>query len=285
MKFTKILLDVLFVFACVVTLISVFSVKRSDFFKNFEREKQKNKSKFLAFVKAFFHAYKLPLICVLIAALAIISIELFFIIDGPPSSPSAVESVTETNPTPVPTFGEDDAWLDEIDPILSNTDAMFISEWDPFTQISVKGIEYPHSIGFCIPASEQEDYLINHDDEQINHSEMIEYLLNFKYQTLRFEYGIDDSSFADDAEYVPACEFRIVVQSCNSDESLAQNANILFDTDWMNYRIALHSSGNIDVSDVEAIRITVYWRCQVSPSKPLAFNIALVNPILYGKEN
>lgn len=285
MKFTEILIDFLFAFASIVTLISVFFVKRSDFFNNYEHEKQKSKSKFLAFVKAFLNAYKLPLICVLIAALAIISIEFFTIIDGPPPAPSAVESIAEIDPTPVPTFGEDDAWLDEIDPILYNADAVFIREWDPFTQISVKGTVYPHRIGFCIPASDQEDYLINHNDEQINHSEMIEYLLNFKYQTLRFEYGIDDSSFADDAEYVPACEFRIVVQSCNSDESLAQNANILLDTDWMNYRTALHSSGNLNVSDVEAIRITVYWRCQVSPSKPLAFNIALVNPILYGKEN
>jgi hypothetical protein len=53
----------------------------------------------------------------------------------------------------------------------------------------------------------------------------------------------------------------------------------------MNYRRTLRVSKDIDVSDVETIRLTVYWEFDVIQSKPLAFNVAIVNPILYTAEN
>ena len=175
--------------------------------------------------------------------------------------------------------------MDEFPPLLPRADALKTNEWKPAQDISVGGETYPHSIGFCIPEKKRNDYYKYHDTERITHVEYIEYQLGYKYQTLRFDYGIDDSSFPDNVEYPPQSVFWIVIQSCNSEETLKSDENIIFQTKPLNYRRSLQSSGDIDVSGAEVVRITVFWEFDVISTKPLTFNVALINPILYAAKN
>ena len=285
MKLTKTILELVIVVANIVTIISMLYANKSNYKENLKREEQRCKNKFLASFKAFVFTYKFFLIALMISALAIISIDLFSIIDEPLPAPTMVETTPRTCPNPIPEFDEDDVRLDEIDPIFPNTKAVITSKWDPFTQISLNGITFEHGIGFFVPKEKQEEYLLHQNNQQITHSESIEYSLAYQYKTLSFDYGIDDSTFINDEKYPPACIYWIVVQSLSSNELANSDENILFETEKMNYRSVLHSSGEIDVSKAEAIRITVYWRFDVSQSKPFTLNIALVNPILFGSEN
>ena len=194
---------------------------------------------------------------------------------------SPIPSVT---PFPVaiapPIQNPNDAWLDDLDSILPRKRAFFVHAWDSYNPVEVGNTTYPHCIGVCIPKEAREKYYDKNSPDQQIHSEYIEYSLSNKYQTLQFDYGIDDCSFPDDVEEESLCEFNIVVQSCNSTEFLKDTDNILFDSGWINYRCGVHRVPEIDVSGCEALRITVTWRFYVRQEGPIAFNIAILNPIL-----
>ena len=286
MKSLALLKNVLYILGFAATIISLLLSRVSDLQKNMEKEKRRSKSKFFAYFKAIVATYKFPIIVVVLSILIIFSIDVFTIINTPEvNSISNIKTTPNVNaPTPLK-VGVGGFWLDEIDPILPNTNAVVRSKWNPTTDISVSGVSYQHGIGFYIPAEIQNAYFINQGSEQIIHSEFIEYSLNFKYQTLRFEYGVDDSSFTDEDLYPPQCQFWIVVQSCSSDAYLMQDDNILFQSAPANYRLSLQTSGNIDVTNVETVRITVYWKFEVSQTNPISLHIALVDPVLYPLEN
>ena len=98
MKLTKIILEVVFAFASIASIISILYLKKSDYKENLEREEQRSKNKFLAFFKAFVFTYKFFLIAIIIPALAIISIDLFSTVDEPLPSPTMVEAPPPNQP-------------------------------------------------------------------------------------------------------------------------------------------------------------------------------------------
>lgn len=235
---------------------------------------------------AFFRVLKVEFILGMVTLGLGILIVFIAILTPTTPDPDITETPVPTaTPTakPTPTFfvGANDVWLDEFDPLLPRAEALKTNEWNSAQDISVGGVTYAHSIGFCIPEEDRNDYYNNHNTERITHKEYIEYSLGYKYKTLCFDYGIDDSSFPDNVEYPPQSVFWIVVQTCGSEENLKSDGNIIFQTNQLNYRRSLHGSGEIDVSGAEVIRITVYWEFDVIRTKPLTFNVALINPILY----
>lgn len=199
---------------------------------------------------------------------------------------------TSTQPTPTATpsivtsvpikSSVKDAWLDELDPILHKPRAFFIHEWSRYDLIQIEDTIYQHSIGICIPSDKLKAYCDRPPVGEILHNEYLEYRLSYKYKSFQFDYGIDDISFPEDVETASRCEYKIVVQSCNSKEYLGSTDNILYDSDWINYRSTVFRSTLIDVANSEAIRITVYWKFHLRTCGPIAFNIAIVNPILRG---
>lgn len=199
---------------------------------------------------------------------------------------------TSQSPTPSPNVvvsvpiksSVQDSWLDDLDPILHKPRAFFYREWSKYDLIQIEDKPYPHSIGICIPADELKEYCDKGSSNEISHNEYLEYRLSYKYKSFQFDYGIDDISFPDDVETASRCEFKIVVQSCNSKEYLASEDNILYDSDWINYRSIIYRSALIDVSNCENIRITVHWKFYLRSCGPIAFNIAIINPILRGKK-
>ena len=260
-----------------------------------KRQKYQNRSnskvpKKLSFIKElaiFLRSFLVAFIIVLFSLVLVYAINHFGKIETPSVSASASVSPSSTpSPTPDPVgptvgiSGYDR--LEDIDPILAKPDSFFMREWDEYHSITVDNVKYEHCIGVRIPLEDQDRYSEeNLPDEQM-HSEYIEYLLSNQYKTFRFYYGIDDSSFPEGVEKEPLCHYRIVVQSCNSKEYLGSEQNILFDSDWLNYRSKVYPSTIMDVSSCEAIRITVYWKFVVRQKDPFAFNIAIINPVLKG---
>lgn len=242
----------------------------------------------LSFIKKitiFFRSYWVAFIIVIISLASDYAIIRFGTVETPPVSASASVSPAFTpSPTPDPatlTGGiAKYIRLEDLDPIIAKPDSFFMREWDEFHPIQVNGKQYEHCIGVCIPLEEQDQYSEeNLPDEQI-HSEYVEYLLSKQYKTFRFDFGIDDSSFPDGVEKESFCHYEIIVQSCNSKEYLRSKQNILFDSDWVNYRSGVFPSTLMDVSDCEAIRITVYWKFIVRQKDPFAFNLAIIDPVL-----
>ena len=251
------------------------------------KRKSNNKLSFIEEVKIFLRSFLVAFIVVIISLAIDYVIIRFGTVETPPVSASASVSPSSTpSPTPDPAgptvgiSGYDR--LEDIDPILAKPDSFFMREWDEYHSITVDNVKYEHCIGVRIPLEDQDRYSEeNLPDEQI-HSEYIEYLLSNQYKTFRFYYGIDDSSFPEGVEKEPLCHYKIVVQSCNSKEYLGSEQNILFDSDWLNYRSKVYPSTIMDVSSCEAIRITVYWKFVVRQKDPFAFNIAIINPVLKG---
>ena len=250
-------------------------------------QRKKHTSYFIADIVACFIVYKKKMIS---TTLTIVSSVVFALLTTLlPDQPSNIQiQSTQTiapaltpSPTPAIEIAPEDAWLDEVDPLLPRKDAFYRDRWNPFDSIVIDDVAYSHGIGVRIPQDDQLDYYKSNPPEQQTHSEYIEYPLSYKYKTLQFDYGIDDSSFPDDVECAPQCEFKIVVQSCKSDDYLESDEDILYQTQWLNYRRTLHRSDPIDVSSAETCRITVLWRFYVHQEKPLALNVAIVNPILY----
>jgi len=228
---------------------------------------------------------------VFIASIFIVSIILIFLINllgdiTIPINPKSTSPTTTPNPVqpPLTKMNVKDVWLDEMKPILPRNKSVFLHEWNKFDPILIKGVFYPHSIGLCIPEDELDDYFDEASPNVQEHSEDIEYLLSYNYQTLQFDYGIDDLSFPENIETACKCEFKIVVQSCNSSDYLGSSSDILYDSDWINYRSSIRRSPSIVVSDCESIRVTVTWKFNVRAEGPIAFNIAIINPILRGKK-
>ena len=247
--------------------------------------KSNNKLSLIKEVKIFLRSFLVAFIVVIISLAIDYAIIRFGTVETPPVSASASVSPTFTpSPTLDPaaqTVGISGYnRLEDLDPILAKPDSFFMREWDEYHPIQVNSIKYAHCIGVCIPSKEQDRYSEeNLPDEQI-HSEYIEYLLPNQYKSFQFHYGIDDSSFPDGVEKEPLCHYKIVVQSCNSKEYLSSKQNILFDSDWVNYRSKVYPSTLMDVSNCEAIRVTVFWKFVVRQKDPFAFNIAIINPIL-----
>jgi len=254
-------------------------------YQNTSNSKVPEKLSFIKELAIFLRSFLVAFIIVLVSLALVYAINHFGKIETPPVSASASVSPTFTPaPTPstaAPTDGNSSYYrLEDIDPILSKPDSFFMREWDEYHPVKVDGVQYEHCIGVCIPLKEQDRYSEeNLPDEQM-HSEYIEYLLSNQYSSFRFNYGIDDSSFPAGVEEEPLCHYKIVVQSCNSKEYLSSEQNILFDSDWVNYRSKVYPSTLMDVSNCEAIRITVYWKFIVRQKDPFAFNIAIINPIL-----
>lgn len=273
-------LELLTMVGAIGTIAGIIFAPRPSFPEIFECMKKKHASKFMCWFLAIIVTYKVALFIILGTAGTMIAIKLVGTIPSP--TPTVAQPYTPTPaPTPSAVVGANDVWLDEFDPLLPRAEALKTNEWNSAQDISVGGVTYAHSIGFCIPEEDRNDYYNNHNTERITHKEYIEYSLGYKYKTLCFDYGIDDSSFPDNVEYPPQSVFWIVVQTCGSEENLKSDGNIIFQTNQLNYRRSLHGSGEIDVSGAEVIRITVYWEFDVIRTKPLTFNVALINPILY----
>lgn len=173
-----------------------------------------------------------------------------------------------------------DRWLDEIDPKVSDYSAFFFNIWDAYDNVAVKHQEFPHSIGVRIPIEDQLKYRAKPVADQVPHSEYIEYSLGFEYETLQFDFGIDDISFPHGLAEHPKCQFKIIVDACDSESFYSSKQEHLYETDWLNDRCCLRRTPEMDVSGCEAVRITIKWQFFPRENGPIAFNIAIVNPIL-----
>ena len=228
-----------------------------------------------------FRAYKASIIIFVISVLLVLMLDIVV----PIVITASTESTSET-PTPPATPSAPistqtvDAWLDELDPIIAKSSAFFLTNWNSFEPVQVESTPYIHSIGIRIPYETFVELIQNAPVEEQIHSEYIEYRLSNNYESFQFDYGIDDSSYSDEYESASMCEFKILVQSCDSQNYLGPDDNILFDSGWYNYRCTVHHSPLINVSGCEAIRITAIWKFYVRQNGPVAFNIAIVNPIL-----
>ncbi|HWQ97088.1 MAG TPA: hypothetical protein VN538_03180 [Clostridia bacterium] len=172
-----------------------------------------------------------------------------------------------------------DRWLDEMESKVSHNDAFFIKQWDTFDFVEIKHKVYPHSIGARIPLVDQDKYRKSVSSKQVEHTEYIEYPLGFEYATLQFDFGIDDLSFpcgVNDSY----CRYKIIVDECNSESFYSSDQDHLFETDWLNDRCCPRRTPEMDVSGFETVRITIMWQFNPMNSGPVAFNIAIFNPIL-----
>ena len=240
-----------------------------------KKVKKKKKPNFKKILK-----YSLAPILITLGGISLISILYIF-----GSTPSTAHTVSEPMATPpviltVPLENSmNDAWLDELDPIEPRERAFVWHIWNSFDPVQVKKATFQHSIGVCIPEKDMKAYNTSPQKER-KHEEYIEYQLSYNYDTFQFDYGIDDLSFPSGIETACRCEYKIVVQSCNAQDYLGEDDNILFDSDWLNYRSILYRSPLLDVSACESMRITVYWKFNIRQNGPSAFNIAIMNPIL-----
>lgn len=173
-----------------------------------------------------------------------------------------------------------DRWLDEMDAKVSNYSAFFIDEWDGFDEVSIKHKKYPHSIGVKIPIEDLIRYRTKIGVGQLEHIEYIEYSLAFEYDTLQFDFGIDDLSFPKGVAEHPMCLFKIIVDVCDSESFYSSKQNHVFETDWLNDQCCLRRTSEMDVSGHESVRITIIWQFSPRDDGPMAFNLAIVNPIL-----
>lgn len=173
-----------------------------------------------------------------------------------------------------------DQWLDEMEAKVSNYGAFVIKAWDGFDEVAIKHQLFLHSIGIKIPLNDQINYRAKIGVGQFEHEEYIEYSLGYEYDTLQFDFGIDDLSFPNGVAEHPKCQFKIIVDACDSETFYSSKQEHLFETDWLNDRCCLRRTPEMDVSGCEAVRITIMWRFSARNDGPIAFNLAIVNPIL-----
>ena len=247
-------------------------------------EKKYGKSILVVF-DAFFCVYLRQFILVIIAvslgvAFALIAIYVSPPGIDPPPTPTPHKTITPPSTTTITPTGLETTNLDDLIPLRMDKGAFFFHEWDEFNPIKINSNEYDQSIGVKIPQQKQDYYYDYFNNQRMAHETFIEYSLSENYQSLNFDYGIDDSSFPKDRSCAPQCHYWIVVYRCSAEKDVFEKADELFRTKEWNYYKTLQNSGNIDVSGVEAIRITIYWYFDVIQTKPLAFNIAIVNPTL-----
>lgn len=240
-----------------------------------------NGNRILGTVKNFIISFGV-IIFLTIVSLALIIIS--NIQEGEPSSTVAIESSCEIDQAPITYWpikrSEMDSWLDEMDGYVSHDGVFFMRNWNDYSPVRIKDQLYPHCIGVCIPFNKLEDYYSKANPDQQVHVEYIEYSLGYAYQTLQFDFGIDDHSYPDYLQSHLRCEFRIVVDSCDSNGYLLSSQTHLFDTDWLNHRCCARRTTEMDVSQCETVRITVMWRFYVLQNGPIAFNMVIANPLL-----
>lgn len=268
-------------FGAIGTIITIFVLPKPDFDEIFDDILEVIGSRFFSAVLAFLRVWLYPLLAISISAILLLAINLWGKVEPPPPSPSPPLTPTPSIKTTITPTLYREIKLYELPLLRVDEDAFFFQAWDQYEAIAINNVVYPQSIGVRIPEKAQEDYFENYNTLRKEHSALIEYSLAYKYKTLKFNYGIDDSSFPDDKSCVAQCHYWIVVQSCSAEDDHFEKDDLLFITNPLNYYQSLHSSGNIDVSGVEAVRITVYWEFDVIQTKPLAFNIAIINPTLY----
>lgn len=273
--------DILYFFTSLITLFSNLAKRIRVFLRLQHDTKTSTGNRFLFTTRNIFLSF---LGLIVIGILTLVYFLVFPTHGKESSDPASIVNPTTVDNAPITSWpikrSAKDSWLDELDPILDEEGAFFIGKWDVFDKIKVEDTIYPHSVGICIPLEYQWKYINLHNPEQIPHNEIIEYTLGYEYKTFQFDYGIDDSSFPDGIKKAPRCEFRIIVQACNSKDYVQSKDEPLFDTGWRNYRCCAHRSTEMDVSGCEAMRITVRWRFNVQQNGPIAFQIAIFNPIL-----
>ena len=287
--FLSIILAIVSISSCVITFLNHFN--KPELFKKTKAEYRKKYSgRAIADFLAFFIVYTAKLISAFITITSATGFVLILVFMPTKESTITIEAEAAHTPlsTPTVTVGNDPSrtYLNEVRPLNIDPDEAFVfNGWKALYPIKVNDIEFDHSIGVRIPTDVSEDYKDNYNTERRDYDASIEYSLSYKYEKFRFKYGIDDSSFLDAGLCPPQCYFWIVVESCSSEADSEEEPKILYQTERMNYRRPLRTSDEIDVSDVETLRLTVYWEFDVMQSKPLAFNIAIINPTLYTAES
>ena len=164
-------------------------------------------------------------------------------------------------------------------------DAFFFHQWEKNYPIKIDSTEYLRSIGVRLPVEIRDDLKNNHITERYDYSAVIEYSLGYKYDMFQFSYGIDDNTFKDFGLPPPNCHYWVVVESCYCREDSEIKTTELEHTPEVNYMQTLGTSKQMNVSNVETLRITFYWKFDVLPTKPLTLNVAIVDPTLYVKAN
>ena len=238
-------------------------------------------------IRAFFHRFKYLLLIFIIVVVLIFSIKIIMGItdntvssNASPAKSSPIEAQTPITSWPIKRSTKD-RWLDEMDNLkVSAKDAFFRNEWNAFDMVTVKHQIFPHSVGVSIPQEDQKKYRSIINSGQLLHDEYVEYSLGFEYETLQFDYGIDDSSFPEGIFEHPYCQFKIIVDACNSESFYSSKQEHLFETDWLNDRCCLWRTPEMDVSGCEAVRITIKWQFFPRYDGPIALNVAIANPIL-----
>lgn len=237
-------------------------------------------------LSAFFAVYLKQcyfFVAVLVCAIGIVLIAIFVPRTIPEQEPtkSSSQSVTPTiAPAPIVSTAKNPAKLIEFDPLIAKPDAFFMHRWSEFDDIIVSGELCEQSIGVQIPKEDQNNYYANFSQERKLHSEYIEYSTADQYKEMKFEYGIDRTTFQKGWDSEPPCMCRLIIQSVPSDGYVSDSVGIIFDLKWFNYRLSKQPA-SVALNDVETIRITVFWVFDVIQSKPLAFNLAIINPSLY----
>jgi hypothetical protein len=278
-------LAIIYLFGFSITVVG-FSLEIKKFLPVY-RNARKQHGILVSFFKSVFEVFGRLLAAILVTAFIAVTFYVFGTIKPPPDTPPK-PTITPTNklsPSPTSTVLKETK-LDDYSILSKRPDEAFVfQQWTDLYPIKINNIEYENSIGVRVPAEACEYFKNNHDTQRKDYNASIEYSLAYQFDTLRFQYGIDDNTFREDGLYPPQCHFWIIVESCGSDADSDEKPVELYRTDRMNYRRTLRVSKDIDVSDVETIRLTVYWEFDVIQSKPLAFNVAIVNPILYTAEN
>ncbi|MBA4347818.1 MAG: hypothetical protein C0413_03085 [Clostridiales bacterium] len=276
-------LNVLYIFAFAIAVIGFFS-NIEDFGPTY-REYRKHHSIILSFLKAVIKVYGKFLLAIAVTAIVAMIVYRYGTIkerQSPATTPT-LTPIIELTPT---ISGIRETGLDDYPILNMKPDAAFVfHEWTRMYPIKVNYIEYEDSIGVRIPVEDKENYKKNHDTEREIFQAEIEYSLAYQFDVFQFQYGIDDNTFLEGGLCPPQCHFWIVVESCSSSANPDGKLVELYRTPEMNYRRTLEFSDPIDVSDVETLRLTIFWKFDVIQSKPLAFNVAIVNPTLFTEEN
>lgn len=237
----------------------------------------------IALFKAIVSVYWPFLLAIVITIGVTMSIHQFVVIHG--------QDQEETYPTPTiasteePTssiFGPATFSLDDFKALRKAPhDAFYFHQWEENFPIKIGDVEYPHSIGVRLPIEVIENLYDNYKTERKLYSTYIEYSLGYKYDVFQFDYGIDDSAFKDYDLPPPSFHYWILVESCSCLADSKERSKELYTTPEVNYMQTKGTSKAIDVSNVETLRLTFYWKFDVLPTKPLTLNVAIVDPTLY----
>ena len=279
------LITFIYTFGAFGTAISIFFLPRPEFADVYSSIFEVTGKKVISKILAFMRVWLYPIIVIVSTLVFIIAINLWGKVEPPPPTPTPAptphETIAPPSATPSIPPWPNKTKLVELTPLKMDEGAFFFGEWNQYESIIVNHVGYPQSIGVQIPKDAQDDYYERYNTLRKTHKAEIEYSLGYQYKTLMFFYGIDDRSFPDDLSCAPQCHFWIVVQSCSAEDDHFEKEDTLFKTEHLNYYHTLSSSGNIDVTGAEAVRITVFWEFDVIQSKPLALNIAIIDPTLY----